>query len=147
MASTFAHTLANICRLVVNLGAMIPFSSPEQRLVVQCHIPTLAARAIKLETIKRRAREAGILRATIRFARDHVDHPETQVTTHVDVARFLVDRLRAVAVSARRGAGPSKRAVVLACSDAAARLSAAIDAALGHVSVVVTDLADARAQL
>lgn len=101
-----------------------------ERLVVQCHIPTLAARAIKLETIKRRAREAGILRATIRFARDHIDHPETQVTTHIDVARFLVDRLRTVGVTARRGGGPSKSAVVIACGEAAARLSAAIDAAL-----------------
>lgn len=117
------------------------------RLIVQCDIPTLAARAVKVDTIRARARASGIMRAALRHTPYRLGRAETRVTTHVDVARFLVDELRKCAAISSRGTGPGKAAVVIACSEAAGRLMRAIDSALAvRVEAIGGEVGGARAE-
>lgn len=100
------------------------------RLIVQCTIPTLAARAIKIHTIAQRARDRGITTAMLRHSPPRAALPETRVTMHVDVARFLVERLQECAAISSHGLGPATRAVAISCGRAVATLNGAIEQAI-----------------
>lgn len=79
---------------------MIWTDLPQFAEIVQFYLPTPAAEALDLNTIRDRARAAGVPNPSLEHhtgKRSHIG--QTRITCRVAMAAFLVDELRAIAVA------------------------------------------------
>ena len=106
-----------------------PASAPARPATVQCRIPSTVAAVVSIETVKFRARVAGVRDASLVFADLHPLSGRTNVIATPDTAVFLLDEIHHQAMLASDLPDPAKPDLEYDCARAIVAVAAAIERA------------------